>query len=80
MLQTPVPKGPYEFYGRADMKFARSNKGDKAGWVVMNDQPCMSEIAINNFDADISTIYGFGNATDKDKRIARSWISHLKCW
>ena len=77
MLQTPVPKGPYEFYGRADMRsFAKKNNNDKAGWVVKHDQPCMSEIAINKFDADVSTIYGFGNATDKDKRIARSWISH----
>lgn len=73
MLQIPVPKGPFEFYGRADM---RSVARDKLKWVINNDNPCIAEISINKLDGDIAPVYGFGNATEKDHRISRSWVSH----
>lgn len=73
MFNTPIPKGPFEFYGRADM---RSVARDKNTWVIENDNPCIAEITINRLDGTIAPIYGFGNSTDKDKRVARSWVSH----
>lgn len=73
MLQTPIPKGPFEFYGRSDL---RKHAKDKLNWVLHNDNPCLAEVAINRLDADVAPIYGFGNATDQDKRIQRSWVAH----
>ena len=73
MLQTPIPKGPFEFYGRSEI---RSVARDKTAWVLNHDNPCMAEVTINRLDGDIAPIYGFGNATEKEKRVARSWVSH----
>ena len=73
MFHTPVPKGPFEHFGRRDL---RSLLKDGNGWVLNNDNPCIAEIALNRIQGDIAPIYGFGNATDKDNRIARSWVSH----
>ncbi len=73
MFHTPVPKGPFEFYGRKEI---RSVARDKLKWVVENENPCISEVAIRKIDGDIAPIFGFGNATEKEKRIARSWVAH----
>ena len=73
MLTTPVPKGPFEFKSRADL---RAVAPDRVAWVRRVDRPCLIEIAVQQMEADVAPIYGFGNSTDKDKRIARSWVAH----
>lgn len=73
MMQTPVPKGPFEFLGRSDLRQLTS---DRTNWMCNSSDPCLAEIAIMTIDADIGAVFGFGNSTDKDRRIARSWVAH----
>jgi hypothetical protein len=73
MFHTPIPRGPFEFYGRSEI---RSVARDKMGWVCNNENPCIAEVTINRIEGDIAPIYGFGNATEKERRIARSWVAH----
>lgn len=74
IFHTPIPRGPFEFYGRRDIRsLARSGTID---WVNKNENPCIAEVTINKIDGDIAPIYGFGNAMEKEKRIARSWVAH----
>lgn len=73
MLQTPIPKGPFEFMSRGDI---RSKTSDRVSWVVSQDLPCMAEVSVLRMDGEVSPIYGFGNATDKDTRVQRSWVAH----
>ncbi|EPX83492.1 hypothetical protein [Salipiger mucosus] len=73
MFHTPIPRGPFEFYGRSEI---RSVAKDKMKWVLDNNNPCIAEVTVNRIDGDIAPIYGFGNAMEKEKRIARSWVAH----
>lgn len=73
MLTTPVPKGPYEHLTRAAL---RALTQDRVSWVRDSGRPCMAEISVQQMEADIAQVYGFGNSTDKDKRLPRSWVAH----
>ena len=73
MFHTPIPKGPFEFYPRSDL---RSVARDKLKWTIENENPCIAEVAIKRIDGDIAPIFGFGNAVEKEKRIGRSWVAH----
>jgi len=73
IFHTPIPRGPFEFYGRSEI---RSVAKDKLKWVCENQNPCIAEVTINSINGDIAPIYGFGNATEKERRIARSWVAH----
>lgn len=73
MLQTPFPRGPFEFKGRGDLK---SDPLARVALVKNLREPAMVEVTINSFDPEIAPIYGFGAAIDKDKRVSRSWVAH----
>jgi hypothetical protein len=73
MLSTPVPKGPFEFRSRAHL---RTISPDRVAWVRGTDQPCMVEVTVDSMQGDVAPVYGFGNSTDKDRRIPRSWVAH----
>jgi hypothetical protein len=73
ILATPIPKGIFEHRDRATL---RSISADRVGWVRRVDRPCMVEIAVAEMDQDVAPIYGFGNATDKERRTPRSWVAH----
>lgn len=73
MLATPVPKGEFEFRSRSDL---RQLSPDRVAWIREATRPCMVELSVERMDADVAPIYGFGNATDKDKKVARSWVAH----
>jgi hypothetical protein len=72
MLHTPIPRGPFEFYGRQEI---RSLSKNKVKWIIDNENPIIAEVTINRIDGDIAPVYGFGNATEKERRIARSWVA-----
>src|SRR5690606_9456126 len=73
MLTTPLPKGPFELKTRSTL---RSLSPDRVAWVRGVDRPCMVEVAVQQMEADVAPVYGFGNSTDKDKRVPRSWVAH----
>lgn len=73
MLTTPLPQGPFQFMSRSDL---RSLSSDRVAWVRDVERPCMVEVAVQQMEADVAPVYGFGNSTDKDKRIPRSWVAH----
>jgi hypothetical protein len=73
MLKTPVPKAPFEWLSRLDL---RSKNSDRTKWVMLTDQPCMAEVAITTIDPDIAPLYAFGSAIDQDKKTARNWVAH----
>ncbi len=73
MLTTPMPQGPFEFKSRADL---RTLSSDRVSWVRSTDRPCMVEVTVDSMQQDVAPIYGFGNSTDRDRRIPRSWIAH----
>lgn len=73
MLMTPVPKGPFEYLTRVDL---RALSPDRVGWVRGTDRPCLVNVSVQQMEGDVAPIYGFGNSTDKDKRVARSWVAH----
>src|SRR3546814_16171999 len=73
MLRTPIPRPPFDYVGRADMRGAVA---DRVSWVRNQTAPCMAEVTVNKIDPDAAPIYGFGNATDKEVRTPRSWVAH----
>lgn len=73
MLTTPMPKGPFEFKPRSVL---RRIAPDRVQWLRNIDEPAMIEVSVQQMEADIAPVYGFGNATDKDRRIPRSWVAH----
>jgi hypothetical protein len=73
MLTTPVPSGPFEFRSRADL---RGFSPDKVAWVRGTDLPCLVEVTVDSMQQDVAPVYGFGNSTDRDRRVARSWVPH----
>jgi hypothetical protein len=78
MLMTPIPKGPFEYLGRQDLRelCAKNQSTDRVAWVRGVERPCLVEVAVQQMEADIAPVYGFGNSTDKDKRVPRSWVAH----
>ena len=73
MLQTPVPRGPFEYKARNDLK------GDARGRVQLVktvSEPCMVEVTIKNMQPEVSPIYNWGAATNKDVRQPRNWVAH----
>lgn len=73
MITTPVPKGPFEFLPRSQI---RQMAADKVAWISNSERPCMVEVSVDSMNADVAPVYGFGNSTDKDRRIPRSWVAH----
>ena len=73
MLTTPVPSGPFDFRSRGDL---RAFSPDRVAWVRGTDLPCMVEVTVNSMQQDVAPIYGFGNSTDRDRRVPRSWVMH----
>lgn len=73
ILQTPIPRGPFEFMSRRELS---SKTSDRVNWVREADTPCIAEIAIQRIDGEIAPVYGFGNAIEQDKRTPRSWVAH----
>lgn len=73
MLATPVPKGEFEFRSRSEL---RQLSPDRVAWIREATRPCMVELSVERMDADVAPIYGFGNATDKNQKVARSWVAH----
>lgn len=73
MLQTPVPKGPFEYMSRADM---RKKGGDRVSLIRDMSQPAMVELSVERMAPEMAPVYGFGNATNREKRSLRSWVSH----
>lgn len=73
MLQTPVPRGPFEYVTRASL---RSVTDDRVKYIQDANTPAMVEVTINSMQPEISPIYGFGNAIDKEKKVPRSWVAH----
>ena len=73
MLTTPVPLGPFEFRSRSDLR----NQGpDRVAWVRGTEEPCLVEVTVQQMEQSIAPVYGFGNSTDRDRRIPRSWVTH----
>ncbi len=73
MLQTPVPRGPFEYRARADLK---GNAKARVAQVKAMTEPCMVEVTVNSIQPEVAPIYGFGAAVDKDKRVNRNWVAH----
>lgn len=74
MLQTPFPEGPWEHVGRKDLKNMLPD--ERMRWVGESRQPIMAEVTLGSMKQEVAPIYGFGAATDKDKRVQRSWVAH----
>lgn len=73
MLQTPVPRAPFEFVSRAEL---RNLSDDRVKFVREMKEPCIVEVSISSMQPEVSPLYGFGNATDKSKKVPRSWVAH----
>jgi hypothetical protein len=73
MLTTPVPKGQFTFRSRKEL---RDISPDRVAWVRATDRPCMVEVTVDEMQQDAAPVYGFGNSTDKDRKIPRSWVAH----
>lgn len=75
MLQLPVPVGPFENMDRREMRKAGGD--DRAQFVREADKPFMVELTVERMDQNIAPIYGFSNASDKNKKkTTRSWVAH----
>ncbi len=75
MLQLPVPVGPFENMDRREMRKAGGD--DRAQFVRESDKPFMVELTVERMDQNIAPIYGFSNASDKNKKkTTRSWVAH----
>ncbi|AOG03145.1 hypothetical protein [Bosea sp. RAC05] len=72
LLQTPVPRDPFEWISRGDM---RSQAADKLDFVLNNTRPCVANVVVRSIQQEVAEIYGFGNAIDKDKRVNREWVA-----
>ena len=73
LLTTPVPRGPFEFRSRREL---RDISPDRVAWVRGTDRPCMVEVTVDEMQEDAAPVYGFGNSTDKERKIPRSWVAH----
>jgi len=73
MLQTPVPRGPFEHKGKAELK--STSKG-RVELIQRIEEPCMVEVTVESIQPEVAPIYGFGAAVDKDKRVNRNWVAH----
>jgi|GEM_PF-4788093 hypothetical protein len=73
MLQAIVPRGPFEHMTRGEL---RAKSPDRVAWIRDLTEPCMAEISIERMNPEIAPVYGFGNATDRDRKSMRSWVSH----
>lgn len=73
ILQTLVPRGPFNYKTRADL---RSQSTDRVQYVKDSTQPCMVEVSVHSISPEVAPIYGFGSATDKERRVQRSWVAH----
>ncbi len=73
MLQTPVPRGPYIFRKRSDIAKLGPNPVEH---VRSMSTPAIIEVTVNKIQPEVAPIYGFGAATDRDKRVSRSWVAH----
>ena len=73
MLATPVPKGPFQFRSRREL---REISPDRVAWVRRTGVPCIVEVTIDEMQQDAAPVYGFGNAMDTDHRVPRSWVTH----
>ena len=72
MLNTPVPTGPYDFLTRHDL---RQLSKDRVQYVKDSKRPCVADVSVIKIQPEVAPIYGFGAATDKDKRVMRSWVA-----
>lgn len=73
MLQTPVPRGPYVLKKRGDINKLQPNPVEHVRGMPT---PAIIEVNVNKIQAEVAPIYGFGAATDRDKRVTRSWVAH----
>ncbi len=76
MLTAPVPKGGFDFISRGQLRERPDVGRDRVSWVQSCDKPLFIEVQVDQMDPDVSAVYGFGNATDRDKRVPRSWVAH----
>lgn len=73
MLQTPVPRAPFEYISRSEF---RSLTDDKVQLIRTMKEPCIAEVGVSNMQQAVAPLYGFGNATDKGRKIPRSWVAY----
>ena len=73
LLQTPVPRAPFEWVSRGDML---SKAADKTAYVLNSDRPCVANVALKAIKPEVSEIYVFGSATQKEQRTQREWVAH----
>ena len=73
MLTTPIPKGPFQFLSRSQL---RKMSSDRNSFIKNSDKPYMVEVSLDSIQSDVAPVYAFGNSLDKDKRIPRSWVAH----
>lgn len=73
LLQTPFPLGPWEYLSRADM---RSNLEERLQFVLKSKTPIMAEITLAQMQQEVAPIYGFGQSTDRNKNVQRTWVAH----
>jgi len=76
MLTAPIPTGGFNFLSRAEMNGMREIGRDRVAWANTTDKPLLLEVQIDRMEPEISAVYGFGNATDRERRIPRSWVAH----
>lgn len=74
MLQVPFPEGPWEHIPRRELN--RMAPDERLKWIDGDRQPLMAEVTLASMQQEVAPIYGFGAATDKDKRVQRSWVAH----
>lgn len=72
MLQTPVPRGPYQYLARRDL---RERCTDPVRHVLDSEKPMMVDVSVT-IQPEVASIYGFGASTNKGKRTPRSWVAH----
>ncbi len=76
MLNMPVPVGPFESVSRRSMREAGSGD-DRAQFIRESDKPYMVELSVEKMNGDLAQIYGFSNASDKNKKkTTRDWVAH----
>jgi hypothetical protein len=73
LLQAPFPLGPWEYISRGDMS---SNLQARLDYALEKRVPKMVEVTLSQMQQEVAPIYGFGNATDKNKNVQRTWVAH----
>jgi len=77
MLTAPLPKGPFEFVSRSQIRDRPDViGGDRVAWARGFERPLLLEIQVEHADPEASAVFGFGIATDRNRRIPRSWVAH----